>query len=221
MIVFMFLLLFFACNDKKPSTHIILNLIWKDSILCENIAFTQYYARVKTSKLLEESDFKIIRDTLNMFQEMVYFHLPGWSGASEEYGWISNDNETFYLPNFSSQTMKEQLADPFGKNKKQSNEAISEKVSGIDDPDFAKKAFIISRDFIKQNLTSPKSANFSLLDYKYSKVIDNTITIQSFVDSKNEYNVEIRKQYTIKLLFLGGDWSDINNWKMLDLSFSL
>jgi hypothetical protein len=87
------------------------------------------------------------------------------------------------------------------------------------DEEFARKAFVISQDFVKRQLTSPKSADFPFLDYSYSNVIDNIITIESYVDSKNSFNAEMRNNFRIKLKFKGGDWSDVNNWTVLGLDF--
>lgn len=87
------------------------------------------------------------------------------------------------------------------------------------DEEFARKAFVISQDFVKRQLTSPKSADFPFLDYSYSSVIDNIVTIESYVDSKNSFNADIRSNYRIKLRFKGGDWSDVNNWTLISLDF--
>jgi hypothetical protein len=94
--------------------------------------------------------------------------------------------------------------------------------SGMTSKDFASKAFTISQDFVKRNLKSPKSADFPLLDYSWSDLdeMDNIIIIKSYVDAQNAYGADIRQTYYTKLQFIGGDWSDINNWKLIDLQFT-
>jgi hypothetical protein len=85
------------------------------------------------------------------------------------------------------------------------------------------KAFIISQKFVKQNLKSPKSADFPFDTYtfKYYKKVENTyvMTIKSYVDSKNSFNAEIRTHYHITMAYKGGDWTDINNWILIQLLF--
>ena len=90
---------------------------------------------------------------------------------------------------------------------------------GINDPDFAQKAFIISQSFVKQELRSPTTADFPFDDYSYSNVKDNTVTIKSYVDAQNSFGAELRNNYVIVLRKLGSDWSDINNWEMVSLRF--
>jgi hypothetical protein len=114
---------------------------------------------------------------------------------------------------------KERVAKSIDEYKNRPVEETTQVVSGITDEDFARKAFVISHDFIKAELLSPKSADFPLLDYKFSNVIDNTIVIESYVDAKNAFNAEVRHNYSIKLKKVGSDWSDVNSWKVISLKF--
>jgi len=87
------------------------------------------------------------------------------------------------------------------------------------DEDFARKAYVIAMSFVEQSLKSPKSADFPFLDYTYSKVENNTITIRSYVDAQNSLGAEIRNKYVIVLKLVGSEWTDISNWKILSLKF--
>jgi hypothetical protein len=93
------------------------------------------------------------------------------------------------------------------------------KATAISEKDFANRAYVISQSFVKQRLKSPKSADFSLMDFSYSKVNDNTITVKSYVDSQNDYGTEIRNNYVIVLKLIGNEWADATNWQMLNLTF--
>ena len=182
---------------------------YKNSIQCKIVQKTEYYTRVVTSEMLKDSDLLQIVKLMAIPTNIVYFHLPDYVGSSQEYGWVMGTS-TFVMPEFDGHKMKKQSTpDPLKKKK------VSK-----DDPDFARKAFVVSQDFVKRQLTSPKSADFPLLDYKYSNVIDNTIVIESYVDAKNSYNAEVRQNYWIKLKFKGGEWEDINNWSLIDLKFT-
>jgi len=182
-------------------------VIYKN-ITCKVVQKTPNYIRITTSEMLKDSDLLQVISQLAVPDKLVYFHLPDYVGASQEYGSVMNGSP--FVIGFDASKMKKQTTpDP-----------IKQKKTSIDDPEFARKAFVISMDFIKQNLTSPKSADFPLLDYKYSNVIDNTIVIESYVDAKNSYGTEVRQNYSIKLKFKGGEWEDINNWTLIDLQFT-
>lgn len=75
------------------------------------------------------------------------------------------------------------------------------------------KACIISEEFIKRELISPKSADFGFCEE--SKTIhlgDNRYQVVNYVESLNYYGVPIKKNYLIILKYNTGRWEDINNW---------
>ena len=57
-------------------------------------------------------------------------------------------------------------------------------------------AYVYSQDLVKQQLKSPKSANFPL--YNKSFIIDkgNTILISAYVDADNSFGANVRVNYT-------------------------
>jgi hypothetical protein len=116
-------------------------------------------------------------------------------------------------------TLNVLLAKATGKEeyKIKSEETTPQVSSGMTDEDFAGKAFIISKVFVKDRLVSPKSADFPFLDYKFSNVTNNTIIIESYVDSENSYGSEVRSSYKIKLKLIGSDWGDEDNWEVISL----
>jgi hypothetical protein len=87
--------------------------------------------------------------------------------------------------------------------------------------DFAQKASVISQYFVKQNLKSPSTANFPFNNYSWSdpNETNKSIIIKSYVDAQNEFGGLIRNTYVINIKYKGGDWSDTNNWDMIDIKF--
>lgn len=87
--------------------------------------------------------------------------------------------------------------------------------------DFARKAFTISQDFVKQNLKSPSTADFPLLDYSWSEpdIANNSVIIKSYVDAQNAFGGMLRQTFYAKVKYKSGDWADINNWTLIELKF--
>ena len=101
--------------------------------------------------------------------------------------------------------------------KNNSPETKNQFSSGMTDEESARKVFIICKVFVKGRLVSPISADFPFQDYKFSKVTNNTIVVESYVDSENEYGAEIRSNYKIRLKLIGSDWGDEDNWEVISL----
>lgn len=87
--------------------------------------------------------------------------------------------------------------------------------------DFVRWAFIMSQNFVKENLKSPSTAKFPFQEYSWSDpdTKNNSVMIKSFVDSQNGFGAEIRTTYFVTVKFKGGLAEDINNWILQDLKF--
>lgn len=212
-----FVVLLSCSSPQKPSTlvqseeqsYFMLNGKTK----CEIYNETEFFSRIVTFEYVTEKDLKIIADTLKPKNKIIYFHIPELLGKGEEYASMVDGFPAVYK-DFDKEKMLVRSAE---KDKKAAEYSSS---VGVDDKKFANNAFIISKDFVKQKLLSPKSADFPFLDFKYSNVIDNTIVIESYVDAKNSYGTEIRHNYTIKMKKIGSDWADSNNWQVISLEFN-
>lgn len=212
--IFTMFILFNCSNPTKQSVVIpeTKAFILNGKIKCEIIQETELYTRVLTEVILNEKDLRLITDSLNLSGKSVYYHIPGFTERGEEYaGFASNYMAVF--GDFDTFKLKQ------NRTEKAVKEAEQIKRIGIRDEEFARKAFVISQDFVKAQLTFPKSADFPFLDYKFSNVIDNTIVIESYVDAKNAYNAEIRHNYSIKLKLVGSDWTTASSWKVISLEF--
>lgn len=97
--------LIFSCSKPVEKNKVVLSIIYQDSIKCNLFDPHIDYVRIRTSKLLKESDFKIIKDTFNI-SVMVYFHIDSLIGRSQEYGIIMKDNTTFFIPLKGSNSVK-------------------------------------------------------------------------------------------------------------------
>jgi hypothetical protein len=89
----------------------------------------------------------------------------------------------------------------------------------LSDDVFARRAFIVSQDFVTENLKSPLTADFPFLDYGFTRIGSNQILIKSYVDAQNSFGATIRNHYFIKMKYKGGEWEDSNNWEVIDLRF--
>lgn len=78
------------------------------------------------------------------------------------------------------------------------------------------KCFVMSQDFVKLNLKYPAEATFDFPFY-HEVISSNTATVLSKVTTKNGFGVKVEIVYKILLEFKGGEWTDINNWKQLDI----
>lgn len=90
------------------------------------------------------------------------------------------------------------------------------RVSYINTDDSANPC-IISKDFIKNDLYNPSTADFSSFDCTTERNSDGTYTIMRKVAAKNSLGAEREYIYKLKLGFIGGNWVDINNWKLLNI----
>ena len=76
---------------------------------------------------------------------------------------------------------------------------------------------IISEDFIKKDLYNPSTADFSSFDCSTEYNSDGTYTILRKVSAENSFGIKSEYIYKLKLSFLGGNWVEISNWKLLNI----
>lgn len=83
--------------------------------------------------------------------------------------------------------------------------------------DLSTTAVVQCRNFVTQQLKSPATADFPLLDHKIWQLKDRTYVVKSYVDSQNSYGATIRSSWHCKVQYVSGDRLDQSNWKLLDL----
>jgi len=84
------------------------------------------------------------------------------------------------------------------------------------------ESYIISQTYVERILKSPSTAEF--INYKCMvKGVDiennKRYIVLGEVDSQNSFGAIIRNAYTINTDYLGGEWSEIKNWKLNILVF--
>lgn len=76
---------------------------------------------------------------------------------------------------------------------------------------------LMSKDFIKQDLTYPDEAEFSSLDCNSETNADGTYTVLRKVTAKNAFGVKTTFVYKVLLRYNGGIGVDKNNWTLIDM----
>jgi len=78
----------------------------------------------------------------------------------------------------------------------------------------AAQAAIIAKEFVRNTLKSPSSAEFPFGDYRVSNTTD-TFFVAGHVDAQNSFGAMLRGQYICVLKYNSGDWSNVNNWTLI------
>lgn len=73
------------------------------------------------------------------------------------------------------------------------------------------RAGIASEDFVKARLKYPAEAEFEG-DIRGESVSDSTFLVYQKFNAKNAFGVKSSYVYKVKMVYLGGDWTDRNNW---------
>jgi hypothetical protein len=78
------------------------------------------------------------------------------------------------------------------------------------------RAGIASEDFVKARLKYPAEAEFER-DIRGESVSDSTFVVYQKFNAKNAFGVRSSYVYKVKMVYLGGDWTDTNNWTYSNL----
>jgi len=78
------------------------------------------------------------------------------------------------------------------------------------------EAYIISKDFVKENLKSPATSDFSS-EYSFKQISNKEFEIKSEVNSENSFGAKLRSNWVVKLKYNDGDWTDKNNWVLKNI----
>lgn len=85
-----------------------------------------------------------------------------------------------------------------------------------DSKEWLSRAEIISRNFVKERLKAPSTAEFPSSGYisKYSQKED-CYYVVSHVDAQNAFGAMLRQRWAVKVKYTGGDWAEQRNWQLL------
>lgn len=90
-------------------------------------------------------------------------------------------------------------------------------VNPSDAIDESSMAHIQCKEFVKDRLKAPSSAEFTFLDFSASKLADSQYVIRSYVDAQNAFGAKLRNNYTCVVKWNGSDHSDIRNWELVSM----
>ncbi len=105
------------------------------------------------------------------------------------------------------------LSSSFGGN---NNDVVSQ--TSNTNKDNSTVAYVQAQNFVKSVLKSPSSADFPFLG-SGTKISEDIYKITSYVDSQNGFGAMIRSDYSITLMYLGGDPADQRNWTVKEFIF--
>ncbi|KAA2242826.1 hypothetical protein F0L74_09870 [Chitinophaga agrisoli] len=80
------------------------------------------------------------------------------------------------------------------------------------------EAFTIAKVFVKAKLATPATADFPHVPDRVDYLGDSLFRIVSYVDAQNRMGATIRTSYGATVHYKGGDWSNVNNWELLNFS---
>lgn len=100
---------------------------------------------------------------------------------------------------------------------------LTTKTSILDRPsvtprDESTMAFVQCKQFVKDRLRSPSSAEFSFLDYTAKKLPAQRFEIISYVEAKNVFGVKLKNRFICEVQWNGDESAIISNWKLINLA---
>ena len=84
--------------------------------------------------------------------------------------------------------------------------------------EFASRAFIISKNYVKRKIKPPATAEFPFMDYQSTSISPRIVEIRSYFDAQNVFGATIRTHYKIRMEQTGDDWADLSAWEISDLT---
>ena len=86
--------------------------------------------------------------------------------------------------------------------------------------DHRSMAVVQCKNYVKNRLRSPSSADFPWIDLDQSVVStgNETYIVSSYVDAQNAFGATVRNDYVCKIQYTGGERTDQRNWPLVDLS---
>jgi hypothetical protein len=88
--------------------------------------------------------------------------------------------------------------------------------NGKNKDDHSTMASIQCRDFVRDRLKSPSTADFPMSIGR--DVGNNTYVLYSYVDAENSFGAKIRNDFYCKIKYTGGDDGYQSNWDLVELT---
>ena len=84
--------------------------------------------------------------------------------------------------------------------------------------DLSTMAVVQSRNYVRDSLSTPSTADFPWLDHSVLATGNETYIVKSYVDAQNEFGATVRYHFVCKVRYTGGDHADQRNWALVDLA---
>ena len=83
--------------------------------------------------------------------------------------------------------------------------------------DHSNMAHIQCKEFVKERLKAPSSAEFAFLDFTSQALPDNEYVITANVEAQNSFGVKLKNRYRCDVKWNGSDENGIRNWTLVSL----
>ena len=80
--------------------------------------------------------------------------------------------------------------------------------------EFASKAFVISKYFVKRKIKTPATAQFPFTDFQYTLISPRIVEIRSYFDTQNSFGANVRTHYALRMEYTGNEWEDLSAWEI-------
>lgn len=87
-------------------------------------------------------------------------------------------------------------------------------------PDHSSMAYIQCKDYVKDRLKAPSSADFPFLADRITKVSDNHYIVESHVEAQNAFGVKLRSDYYCDIELVGEYSGSKKNWNLIGLKLA-
>ena len=84
--------------------------------------------------------------------------------------------------------------------------------------EFASRAYLIAKIYIKGKTKSLGNPEFPLTDYQSFSISPRIVEIRSYFEVESESGHPVRTHYKIKMEQTGNDWADVSSWEILDFT---
>ena len=78
-------------------------------------------------------------------------------------------------------------------------------------------AYIQCQGFVKDRLKAPATAEFSYSDFTSSALVDNQLTIKSYVDAQNSFGAKLRNNFLCTVKWNEANSANAGSWELVSI----
>ena len=102
------------------------------------------------------------------------------------------------------------------KHKAEANALYEQRIKA--EQDFASRAFIISKSYVKRKIKTAATAQFPFSDFQSTSISPRIVVIRSYYDAQNSLGTTVRTHYTLRMEQTGDDWADLSAWEISEFT---